>query len=182
MLEIIFGVIAALVVIVGVILLMASRKPDSFAYARTRRIAASPEALFAMINDLRQMNRWNPYALREKGGKAEYSGAPSGPGQRFDFAGSKSGTGFVEILESTPASSVVMRLAMVKPFKFDNRVDFTIRPMDSGTDVTWAMSGKQPLLGKAMLLFIDCDKMMGRDFEEGLSNMKKLAEAPATVA
>ena len=39
------------------------------------------------------------------------------------------------------------------------------------------MSGKQPLLGKVMMLFIDCDRMVGRDFEEGLANMKKIAEA-----
>ncbi len=177
MFDILIYIVIALVVIVGVILLIASRRPDDFAYARTVHIAATPQHLFGMINDLRQMNTWNPYALREKGGKAEYSGPAAGPGACFDFAGPKSGSGHVEILESAPPSSVVMRLAMVKPFKADHRVDFTIAPAASGADVTWAMSGKQPLLGKVMMLFIDCDRMVGRDFEEGLANMKKIAEA-----
>lgn len=182
MLEIFGYIVAGLVLVIGAILLVASRKPDHFSYARSARINASPEKLFGMINDLREMNRWNPYALRETNGKAEYSGAASGPGQRFDFAGSKSGTGHVEILESQAPTSVAMRLAMVKPIKVDNRIDFTIAPAASGTQVTWAMSGPQPLLGKVMMMFIDCDKMMGRDFDEGLSNMKRLAEAPAAEA
>ena len=69
-----------------------------------------------------------------------------------------------------------MRLSMLKPFKADNKVEFTLIPQGTATDVTWAMSGRQPLLSKAMTLFIDCDKMVGRDFEEGLRNLKGIAE------
>ena len=38
------------------------------------------------------------------------------------------------------------------------------------------MSGKQPLLAKVMTLFIDCDKMVGSQFEKGLANLKAMAE------
>ena len=75
-----------------------------------------------------------------------------------------------------------MRLSMVKPFKADNTVKFTLQPEGSATAVTWAMSGRQPLLGKVMTLFIDCDKMIGRDFEEGLANLKAIAERASELA
>jgi hypothetical protein len=132
--------------------------------------------LFSLINDLRQMNTWNPYALRETTGTTTYKGAARGKGAMFEFAGSKSGTGSIEIVDSSAPANVVMRLSMVKPFKADNTVRFTLQPEGSATAVTWAMSGRQPLLAKAMTLFIDCDKMVGRDFEQGLANLKAIAE------
>jgi len=166
----------ALLLAVAVVLVIASRRPDRFEIARTARISAPAERLFPMINELVVMNSWNPYALREKGGTASYSGPPSGRGARFDFSGGKSGSGSIEIMEAAPSTRVTMRLAMVKPFKADNTVVFSLAPQGPATDVTWAMSGLQPLMAKVMTLFIDCDRMVGKDFEEGLANLKRLAE------
>jgi len=176
MLETLGFITLGLLVVVGAILALAATRPDTFQTARTARIVASPERLFSLINDLRQMNTWNPYALRETTGTTAYSGAASGKGATFEFAGSKSGTGSIEIVDASAPTKVVMRLLMVKPFKADNTVKFTLQPEGSATDVTWAMSGRQPLLAKVMTLFINCDKMVGRDFEEGLANLKAIAE------
>lgn len=178
MLTVLTYLLFALLMLVVIVLFIASRRPDTFRTARTREIAASPEELYGLINNLRQMNTWNPYALRQTGGTVSYSGPDSGKGARFDFGGSKSGTGHIEIVDTQPHSRVTLRLAMVKPFKVDNTVEFTIVPKGSTADVTWAMHGQQPLLGKVMTLFIDCDKMMSRDFDEGLANLKAIAERP----
>ena len=161
---------------IGVILAIAATRSDTFQTARTARIGAPPERLFPLINDLRQMNTWNPFALRETSGTTQYKGAASGKGAMFEFAGPKSGSGSIEIVDSSAPSNVVMRLVMAKPFKADNRVQFTLHPQGSATDVTWAMSGRQPLLAKVMTLFVNCDKMVGREFEEGLANLKTIAE------
>ncbi len=176
MLDVLIYLAIGLFLTIGVILGIASTRPDTFRWSRTQRIEAPPAKLFPLVNDLRAMNTWNPYALREPNGTASYRGPTSGPGAAHDFATSKSGTGTIEILESAPPAKVVMRLQMLKPFKADNKVEFTLEPKGTGTDVTWAMSGRQPLLSKAMTLFIDCDKMVGRDFEEGLRNLKGIAE------
>ena len=176
MLDFLFYLIVGLIVVVGAILALASTRPDGFAVSRTARIAAPADRLFAMINELKVMNTWNPYALRDKGGTITYRGPASGKGARFDFAGGKSGTGSIEILDATPPSRVTMRLEMVKPFKADNTIVFTLAPQGPATDVSWAMSGQQPLLAKAMTLFIDCDKMVGRDFETGLAALKAIAD------
>ena len=178
MLNIVLYVLAALVAIIVLVLLIASRRQDEFSTSRSALIAATPETLFSHIDSLRAMNKWNPYALRETGGVANYSGPESGPGARFDFAGPKSGSGFIEILESRAPQQVIMRLMMLKPFKADNRVDLSLKPQGEATQITWTMSGRQPLMAKVMGMLIDCDAMVGRDFEEGLANLKKRAEAP----
>jgi hypothetical protein len=38
------------------------------------------------------------------------------------------------------------------------------------------MHGAQPILAKVVGVFIDCDKMVGKDFETGLASLKTLTE------
>ena len=69
-----------------------------------------------------------------------------------------------------------MRLRMTRPFGCDNRVQFTFVPSGGATDVTWAMSGPQPYMAKLMSTFINCDKMVGRQFEQGFAKLKTIVE------
>jgi len=174
--DVLIYLLLGVVVLVGAVLFLAARQPSSFHFARSLRIAAPQERLHGLINDLRKMNTWNPYALRETGGSSSYSGPDAGPGARFEFAGPKSGTGSISVVDSTP-SKIGMRLVMTKPIAGDNRVEFALKPDGDATEVTWAMSGKSSLPGRIFSLFIDCECMMARDFDEGLANLKAIAEA-----
>ncbi|MFM9939014.1 MAG: SRPBCC family protein [Hyphomicrobiaceae bacterium] len=177
MLEIVVAILAVLALVIVGILLLASRRPDSFHTQRSLTIAAPAERLYGEIAELKAMNTWNPFALRDPASKISYEGPASGVGARHRFDGGKSGTGYVEVTKVEPPKAVTMRLVMVKPFKADNTVEFTLVPAGADqTTVTWAMSGKQPLLAKCMAMFIDCDKMVGREFETGLAGLKAKVE------
>lgn len=51
-----------------------------------------------------------------------------------------------------------------------------LTPSNGGTDVTWSMTGVNPFMMKVMCLFMNMDRMVGKDFEKGLD---KLARAVA---
>jgi hypothetical protein len=74
---------------------------------------------------------------------------------------------------------VVIRLEFLKPFEATNTATFSFAPAGAGTKVTWAMDGNNTFIGKAMSLFVSMDKMIGGDFERGLSALKSVAEAAA---
>lgn len=97
-------------------------------------------------------------------------------GASYAFQSSKSGTGSLEIIDTSPLRKVAMKLIMIKPFAAENLVEFTLEPQGDTTYATWAMTGSTPLLGKVVHLFIDMDKMVGTDFETGLADLKALAE------
>ena len=42
--------------------------------------------------------------------------------------------------------------------------------------VTWVMHGPAPFMSKVMQVFMNLDHMIGKDFEAGLANLKKLTE------
>jgi len=171
----IIGIIVAIAV--AAVLLFAANKPDSFRVERRASIQASPDRIFPLINDLRAFNTWNPFEKKDPNLKGRYSGPASGKGARYAFDGNKDvGKGSIEILESSPPSRVAMRLSMVEPFEVQNLVEFTLVPNGGATNVTWAMQGPAPYLAKIIHVFIDMDKMVGKDFEAGLASLKAAAE------
>lgn len=78
-----------------------------------------------------------------------------------------------------PGECVEFRLEFLKPFKATNTAVFAFRAEGGRTRVTWSMTGRNGFVGKAIGMFIDCDRMMGLQFELGLANLKALVESNA---
>jgi hypothetical protein len=166
----------ALVVALGAVLLFAASRPDTFRVQRSASIKAPPEKLHGLINDMKVFNTWNPYNLKDPNVRGEYQGPQAGPGAVYHFAGNKEvGKGSIAIVDTAP-SKVTMKLDMIEPFEGHNIVEFLLAPKGDSTEVTWAMHGPSPYLGKLIGLFMNMDRMIGRDFEAGLANLKARAE------
>ena len=161
----------------------AATRPDTFAIRRSTTIAAPPERIFPMIDDLRAQSAWSPFE-KDPQMKRTHSGAARGRGAVYEWDGNRQvGAGRIAITDSVPPSKVVLALDMLRPFKASNTVEFTLDRAGAGTNVTWSMQGRQPYMAKVMGLVMDCDKMVGSQFEEGLAKLKALAEGgPATIA
>ena len=170
--------LAGLIVIaVFAVVAFAALKPDTFEVKREAVIGAPPEAIFPIIDDFTQWPKWSPWAKLDPSMKTTLSGPPSGVGAVSAWEGnSKVGAGSTEILESLPPRHLKIRLTMLRPMKAVNTVDYRLEPVAGGTRVTWAMHGANNLMGKVFSTFVDCDKMVGKDFEAGLANLKRLVE------
>jgi hypothetical protein len=108
--------------------------------------------------------------------KRAYAGPAAGKGAAYEWDGNKEvGRGRMEILEATP-SKVVIKLDFITPFEAHNIAEFTARPQGDNTNVTWAMYGPSPFIAKVMQTVINMDRMVGKDFEAGLQNLKAVAE------
>jgi hypothetical protein len=68
------------------------------------------------------------------------------------------------------------KLDFSRPFEGHNVAEFTLDRNGDGTTLTWAMRGPNRYIGKVMGVFFDMDRMIGKDFETGLANVKALAE------
>ncbi len=170
-------------VLIAAVLAYAATKPDAFTIRRSILIAAPPEKIFPMIDDLRPQSAWSPFE-KDPNMKRTHSGAPHGKGAVYEWDGNRQvGAGRIKITDSVPPSKITLLLDMFRPFKAQNTVEFTLERKGDGTNVTWAMQGRQPYMAKLMSIVMDCDKMVGSQFEEGLSKLKRLAEtSTASVA
>ena len=155
-------------------------RPPVLRVERSAVVGAPAAVVFPIINELHQWHRWSPYDKRDPDMKRTFDGPPAGPGSVYAWNGNKHvGEGRMTILESTPNERVHMKLEFVRPFACTNRVTFTLAPSAGGTRVSWLMEGKNTLTGKVLSLFINMDKMVGTDFEQGLSNLDAAARAVA---
>ena len=82
----------------------------------------------------------------------------------------------MEIIEVKTPSKVVIKLDFLKPFEAHNMAEFTLLPTGGTITLTWSMYGPTTFMTKLMGVFMSMDKMVGRDFETGLANMKAVAE------
>lgn len=172
--------LAILFIAVAAVLALAARKPATFRVERTVDIHAAPQKIFPLIDELPQWRVWSPYEDKDPAMQRTFSGPARGTGAAYAWSGNREvGAGRMEITTSTPDRHIVMRLDFRKPFKATNTAEFIFTPADGGTRVTWAMSGEASFLCRVMGLFIDMDKMIGKDFETGLQRLKAVAERPA---
>ena len=177
MFEVIVIIAVVLAIAIAVVLILAATKPDTFSVQRATTVKATPEKIFSLINDFHQWGSWSPYENKDPAMKRSYSGAESGKGAVYAWDGNNNvGSGRMEILESTTPSKIVIKLDFFKPFEGHNTAEFTMLPQGDGTHVTWLMHGPAPFMNKLMQVFMNLDKMIGKDFEAGLVNLKTVTE------
>ena len=162
------------VVFAGIVAL----RPSKFRVARTIKMHAPAPAVFAQVNDFHKWEAWNPWGKLDPTMKQTYQGAPAGSGAVYTWTGNKEvGEGRMTIIESRPNDLIRINLEFFKPFAATNFAEFTFRPEGDQTAVTWSMTGKNNFMAKAIHMFINMDKMIGAQFDQGLAQIKSVVEA-----
>jgi uncharacterized protein YndB with AHSA1/START domain len=174
----------ALALVVGVfgsLFAVASRKPETFSVVRSTTIDAPADRIFGLINDFHNWASWSPFEKLDPAMTKTFTGPSSGAGASYAWTGNKkAGAGSMTLMASTPSSNISIAMAFLKPFKSESTITFTIEPSGAAHQVTWAMSGKNKLISKVMSVFVSMDKLIGKDFAEGLANLKREAESAAS--
>lgn len=168
--------LAALAALILLLVYTATR-PDPFRVERSLRIEAPPERVYALIEDLRGFNTWNPYVRKDPAIKQRYGEVTRGPGAFYAWESKEVGVGSMKITDVQAPTRVTIALDFEQPFTAHNTAEFTLRPDGGATQVQWAMHGPANFVSKLMGVFFDMDRMVGPDFEAGLANLKTAAEA-----
>lgn len=174
-LQIVFSLLGT---IVFVVLVLASMKPNEFRIARSISINAPAEAVFAQLADFHLWNNWSPWDKMDPSMNRTYEGAASGEGAVYAWNGNKKvGSGRMEITEAVAPHRVSIQLDFITPFEAHNKTEFNVEASNGVTNVTWAMTGKNNFMSKIMNVVMNMDKLVGADFERGLTALKGIAEA-----
>jgi len=171
-------ILIAVVVILAVLVIVVAMRPPEFLVTRTGRVAVPPASVFPHVNELRKWDAWSPWAKLDPNAQNTFEGSAAGLGSAMKWSGNnKIGEGRMTITQSRPPELIQFKLEFFRPFKATNTAEFTFKPDGGVTVVTWSMSGRNNFVGKAMGLFIDCDKMVGSHFEKGLAHLKSVVES-----
>ena len=176
MLKIILIIVGVIALAVVGLVAFASSKPDTFIIQRSVTINAPPEKVYALIQDFHQWGQWSPFEKLDPDMKRTFGEPASGLGGSYAWEGEKAGSGTMKIKAADPGRRLAIALDFTKPFPASNTAIFDLEPVAAGTRVTWAMTGKSPLMFKVMDTLMGMDKTVGKDFERGLADLKAAAE------
>ena len=173
-------ILLGLVVLVGVLAIVVAVQPAEFHVSRSATIAAPPAAVFAQVNDFHLWDAWSPWTKKDPNCQNSFEGPSSGKGAGFRWSGnSEVGEGSMTITESKPNELIRIKLEFVRPFAGTDDVEFTFKPVGDQTAVTWTMDGQKNFMTKAIGLVMNCEKMCGDQFDQGLASIKSIAEGNA---
>lgn len=170
-------ILILIVIAVITLLVIAAMQPTDFRITRTGTISAPASAIFPQVNNLQNWDAWSPWAKLDPNAKNSFEGPKEGVGAKMSWAGNnKVGVGSMTITESRPSDFIQFKLEFLKPMQATNTAEFTFTPEGDQTSVTWSMSGTNNFMGKLMGLIMNCDKMVGGQFEQGLAALKTVVE------
>ena len=163
-------------VLVAGVLIFTAFKSDEMYVSREMVILASPEALFPYINNTQKSYEWMPWAEGDSGIEIKYSGPLEGIGAKASWNGKQMGVGTSEVVESIANKVVKTKLEYTKPFEMSQFAEISLTQSTGSTLVKWSVSGHKNYFFRLMGLFMNCDKMIGGEFEKGLNKLKLLTE------
>jgi uncharacterized protein YndB with AHSA1/START domain len=173
--KILLGLLGLIVVVFGFGLVL----PDKVHVERSSVINAPTEKVYALVADLNQSGKWSPWAEQDPDMKQEITG--TGIGQKQVWTSKKMGHGSQEILALNPPTHVDYGLDFGDMGRATAAMALT--PTDAGVKVTWSfdcnMREGVPFFMQPMATYMGffMDGMIGKDYEKGLANLKRVAEA-----
>ncbi len=173
---IVLYILVALVVIILVLALIAPKSYDVF---RTVDIDRPKNQVFEYLRFLKNQDEWSPWAKKDPNMFKKYTGTDGEVGCVSYWKGNKEvGEGQQEITRIIPGKRVDGELRFLKPWKSTSDCYLIADDGAHGkTKVTWGFSGKNKFPISIMMLFMNMDKMIGKDFEEGLASLKTRLES-----
>lgn len=166
------GALALATVIGGIFL------PSAFAVRRSVEINASADRIYDLVVEPRQWTKWSAWSRRDPQMRITYFGPPFGMGARWSWESASQGNGSMRITHVVPRERVEYELTL-PAFNLRSLGVFTLeRGATGATRVTWSNSGD--VGGNPLKHYVAAamDHMMGPDLEQGLANLKSVAEKP----
>ena len=156
------------------ILILALIAPKKFSVTRSVIVNKPLEETFVFVRSIKNQDIWSPWKKKDPDMNQSYEGVDGEVGFIARWQGNKDvGEGEQEILEIVENESVTSKLRFFKPWKSEADAFLTTKAVgDQQTKVTWGFSGKNKIPFNIFMLFMNMDKAVGKDFEEGLADLK----------
>jgi hypothetical protein len=170
-----------ILVAIGAVLALVALSPSDYRIERSVLVYAFRSEIFGRLDDLRRWADWSPWERLDPSMERSFTGPARGIGASYAWFGSRRvGAGRMTIIESRTDEVVQITLEFFRPYKAVCSIELSLRADSGSTRVTWTMTGTNGFLGKLFTLFSSMDKMVGRDFEKGLTTLKGLCEAESS--
>jgi hypothetical protein len=185
MIKKILAVVAGLIVLlIAAVVILTLAAPQDYRVEREVTINKPKAEVFAYVKMLKNQNEWGPWSKKDPAMKQEFRGTDGTVGfvSYWNSTSNEVGEGEQEIKKIAEGERVDTELRFKRPFESKSDAYMITESVgENQTKVKWGFSGSMPRPMNIMLLAMDMDKEVGKDFAEGLANLKAILEKPAAA-
>jgi len=168
-------IVLAIIVLIIILGLLA---PKSYDVSRSIEINKALPDVFQYLKFIKNQNDWSPWKKKDPNFKQEFEGIDGEVGFISKWDGNKEvGSGEQEIKAIIHNDIIESELRFLKPWK--SQSDAYIKVEEINADVTkviWGFTGRNKFPFSIFMLFMNMDKAVGKDFEDGLDSLKQVLE------
>ena len=177
--NIIITILLVLAAIVVFFLTIALFTKKSYSLQREIKIKRPLPEVFSFVSHLKNQEQFSKWVMMDPHMKKEYRGTDGSVGFVYAWDGNKqAGKGEQEIKNIKENERVEVEVRFIKPFEGIAKTPFITRAVsENETQVTWGMSSTMKYPMNVMLLFMNMDKILGKDVESSLLTLKGVLES-----
>jgi len=162
--------------LVALLLVVALFVPKDFNYEKSITINAPIDTVWVNVNSLSALDKWSPWNDHDPVMKKELSGMDGTVGAIQSWQSNIVGSGSQKIAAIKKPDLFETELNFYKPYKSHGKAYVKLISEGKATKAIWGMTGNMPYPMNVMTLFMNMDKTMGKDWNLGLSKLKKISE------
>lgn len=169
-----YTVFTIIVVVLVLTIILALIAPKTYEVSRSIELEHAPEKVWEYLKFLKKQQEWSPWAKKDPNMKLTFTGVDGEVGATSHWSGNKDvGEGEQEITRIDEGKRIEQDLRFLKPYKSQSDCYMDLDKLaENRSKVTWGFTGKNKFPMSIIMLFMSMDKMVGKDFEEGLQNLK----------
>ncbi len=170
--KIVFGILALIIILVLVAFLL----PKQYKVIRTVTIHAPDSTIYQLTSNFKQWDLWISWTKdTDSTAIYELTGEDGKVGTTWKWNGKKLGNGEMIITETKPNQLFSYDLSFDKG-KYQSKGQIIIESFGDSSKVSWTDTGDLGYNPMARYMGLFMDRMMGNDFEKGLTKLKTIAE------
>ena len=160
------------------LILLAIIAPKDFHLERSIIVEKPISEVFPYLKNIKNQDNWSPWKKKDPNMKQEFFGEDGTVGFIARWEGNKDvGVGEQEIKGIVENEQIDTELRFLKPWKSESDAFLKVKEVNSNsTEVVWGFSGVNKVPMNIMMLFYNMDKAVGKDFDEGLNDLKQVLE------
>lgn len=177
--KILIALVALILICVVALFAAVMLTPTRYHVEREVTINRPRNEVFEYVRFLGHQNEWGPWFKKDPGMKQATRGTDGTVGfvQTWDSSNENIGAGEQEIKKINDGQRVDTEIRFLRPFESKTNAYITTDAVGTDqTTVKWGFDGEMPRPMNLFLLVMDTDKMVGKDFEDGLGQLKAILE------
>lgn len=172
-------IVFVVLIIIVIFLVVAAIMPRNYEVEREIVIQKPQTEVFDYVVLLRNQDNFSVWAGMDPLMKKTFRGVDGTVGfvSAWESKDPNVGKGEQEITQIEPLKRIDYEMRFIEPFETKDQAFMIFDAVnDSSTKVVWGFSGTFPYPMNVMMPFMNMEEMLGKDFSQGLENLKSILE------